>query len=66
MNLKHNFRLALAVAMAGLGVCTLAQPRIMNKAGAPDLQNEHWYSIRAVGEAEKKTIEVYIYGEIGY
>ncbi|MDP3848618.1 MAG: Clp protease ClpP [Pseudomonas sp.] len=66
MNLKHNFRLALAVAMAGLGVCTLAQPRIMNKAGAPDLQNEHWYSIRAVGEAEQKTIEVYIYGEIGY
>lgn len=66
MNLKHNFRLGLAVAMAGLGVCTLAQPRIMNKAGAPDLQNEHWYSIRAVGEAEQKTIEVYIYGEIGY
>jgi ATP-dependent protease ClpP protease subunit len=66
MTLKQNFRLALAVAMAGLGVCTLAQPRIMNKAGGPDLQNEHWYSIRAVGEAEQKTIEVYIYGEIGY
>src|SRR3990167_10799253 len=66
MNIKRTHRLALAVALAALGVSTLAQPRIMNKAGTPDLQAEHWYSIRAVGEAEQKTIEVYIYGEIGY
>ena len=66
MNSKRNHRLALAIALAALGVSTLAQPRIMNKVGSPDLQAEHWYSIRAVGEAEQKTIEVYIYGEIGY
>ncbi|HLA33007.1 MAG TPA: head maturation protease, ClpP-related [Pseudomonas sp.] len=66
MNIKRTHRLALAVALAALGVSTLAQPRIMNKAGSPDLQAEHWYSIRAVGEAEQKTIEVYLYGEIGY
>ncbi|HAF94039.1 MAG TPA: Clp protease ClpP [Pseudomonas sp.] len=57
----------LAAALAQLGICTLASPRIMNKAGAaPQLQTEHWYSIRAVGEAEQKIIEVYLYGEIGY
>lgn len=66
MNSKRTHRLGLAIALAALGVSTLAQPRIMNKAGSPDLQAEHWYSIRAVGEAEQKTIEVYIYGEIGY
>lgn len=66
MNSKRNHRLALAIALAALGVSTLAQPRIMNKAGSPDLQAEHWYSIRAVGEGDQQAIEVYIYGEIGY
>lgn len=57
----------MAAALAQLGICTLASPRIMNKAGAaPQLQAEHWYSIRAVGEAEQPVIEVYVYGEIGY
>lgn len=58
--------LALACAMAGMAACTIDHPRIMNKIGAPDLQAEHWYNIRAVGEAEQKTIEIYFYGEIGY
>lgn len=57
----------IAAALAQLGLCTLASPRIMNKAGAaPQLQAEHWYSIRAAGEAEQPVIEVYVYGEIGY
>lgn len=58
--------LALACVMAGMAACTIDHPRIMNKVGAPDLQAEHWYSIRAIGENEQKTIEVYVYGEIGY
>lgn len=58
--------LALACALAGMTACTLDQPRTFNKAGAPDLQAEHWYSIRAVGEDEQRTIEIYVYGEIGY
>ncbi len=58
--------LALVSAMAGMAACTIDHPRIMNKIGAPDLQAEHWYSIRAIGEAEQKTIEIYFYGEIGY
>lgn len=66
MNIKRTHRLALAVALAALGVSTLAQPRIMNKARAPDLRAENWYSIRAAGEAEQPAIEVWIYGEIGY
>lgn len=66
MNLKRNYQLHLAAALAGLCVSTLAAPRIMNKAGAPELQAEHWYSIRAVGEGEQKAIEIYVYGEIGY
>lgn len=58
---------SIMAALAQLGVCTLANPRIMNKAGAAtQLQAEHWYSIRAVGEAEQKAIEIYVYGEIGY
>lgn len=58
--------LALACAMSGMVACTIDQPRIMNKTGQPELQAEHWYSIRAVGDAEQKTIEIYVYGEIGY
>lgn len=58
--------LALACTMAGMAACTIDHPYIMNKVGAPDLQAEHWYSIRAVGEADQKTIEIYVYGEIGY
>ena len=40
--------------------------RIFNKAGDPPApQNKHWYSLKASGEAETRTIEVYVYGEIG-
>ncbi len=40
--------------------------RIFNKAGDPPLpQDKHWYSIKASGEAEARSIEVYVYGEIG-
>ncbi len=40
--------------------------RIFNKAGEPPApQNKHWYSLKASGEAEARSIEVYVYGEIG-
>ena len=40
--------------------------RIFNKAGdLPLPQNKHWYSLKASGEAEARSIEVYVYGEIG-
>ena len=40
--------------------------RIFNKAGDPPApQNKHWYSLKASGEAEARSIEVYVYGEIG-
>lgn len=49
---------------------TLADPRIQNKAqGAPDLQAEHWYSVKAPsaeGTGSAASIEIYIYGEIGF
>ena len=39
---------------------------IFNKAGDPPApQNKHWYSLKASGEAETRSIEVYVYGEIG-
>ena len=40
--------------------------RIFNKAGDPPVpQDKHWYSLKASGEAEARSIEVYVYGEIG-
>ena len=40
--------------------------RIFNKTGdSPAPQNKHWYSLKASGEAETRSIEVYVYGEIG-
>ncbi|OKA24544.1 head maturation protease, ClpP-related [Pseudomonas versuta] len=40
--------------------------RIFNKAGdLPAPQSKHWYSLKASGEAEARSIEVYVYGEIG-
>lgn len=42
--------------------------RIFNKAkNAPEVKDQHWYTISAAaeGEAETNVIEVYIYGEIG-
>ena len=40
--------------------------RIFNKAGDPPApQNKHWYSLKASGETEARSIEVYVYGEIG-
>ena len=40
--------------------------RIFNNAGDPPAtQNKHWYSLKASGEAETRSIEVYVYGEIG-
>ena len=40
--------------------------RIFNKADDPPApQNKHWYSLKASGEAETRSIEVYVYGEIG-
>jgi ATP-dependent protease ClpP protease subunit len=40
--------------------------RIFNRAGDQlPTENQHWYSLRASGEADQRTIEVYVYGEIG-
>ncbi|MFK7669867.1 head maturation protease, ClpP-related [Pseudomonas lundensis] len=40
--------------------------RIFNKAADPaPPQDKHWYSLKASGEAEARSIEVYVYGEIG-
>ena len=44
----------------------MSRLRIFNKAGDPPApQNKHWYSLKASGEAETRSIEVYVYGEIG-
>ncbi|MDH0894229.1 MULTISPECIES: head maturation protease, ClpP-related [unclassified Pseudomonas] len=66
--IKHkHLALALSIALAAPACAFTAEPRIFNKAGGtPDLQAEHWYSIRDLGEGESKTIEVFIYGEIGF
>jgi len=43
-----------------------AKPRVYNGAGElVSVQAKHWYHLQASGEAEQKTIEVYVYGEIG-
>ncbi|MGV8860176.1 MAG: head maturation protease, ClpP-related [Pseudomonas sp.] len=40
--------------------------RIFNKAkGQPQVQDQHWYSVKAVGDAGQRSIEIYVYGEIG-
>lgn len=40
--------------------------RIFNKVKTPaQVQDQHWYQIKAEAEAEQAAIEVYIYGEIG-
>ncbi|BCX67961.1 head maturation protease, ClpP-related [Pseudomonas izuensis] len=40
--------------------------RIFNKLeGQPSIQDKHWYNLKASGEADQRTIEVYVYGEIG-
>lgn len=64
MSKHRHHKLAIAMAMAALA----SSPwRVLNKAaGVPELQAEHWYSIRAEGEGQSKVIEVFIYGEIGF
>lgn len=66
--IKHkHLALALSIALAAPGFAFSQPPRIFNKAaGTPELQAEHWYSIRDMGEGDAKVIEVFIYGEIGY
>lgn len=66
--IKHkHLALALSIALAAPGFACSEPPRIFNKAGGvPELQAEHWYSIRNLGEGDAKVIEVFIYGEIGY
>ena len=44
-----------------------ALPRIYDKAGKRvSVQAKSWYALQASGEAEQRTIEVFVYGEIGY
>jgi len=43
-----------------------ARPRIYNKAGERvQVSDKSWYAMQANGEAEQRTIEVFVYGEIG-
>lgn len=43
-----------------------AAPIIYNLAGQKlTVQDKHWYHLLASGEAEQRTIEVFVYGEIG-
>lgn len=68
MNAIRKQWLGAALALALPGVCLGVRPRILNRGGAaPEVQAEHWYSIRAAGEdTAEKAIEIYLYGEIGY
>lgn len=44
----------------------LSPLQIFNKLeGQPPIKDQHWYSLQASGEAEQRTIEIYVYGEIG-
>jgi len=63
----RNHWLYAALGMVLQGACSVAMPRILNRPReAPQVQDEHWYSILAVGEGAEKPIEIWIYGEIGY
>ena len=43
-----------------------ARPRIFNKAGERvQVSDKSWYAMQANGDAEQRTIEVFVYGEIG-
>jgi ATP-dependent protease ClpP protease subunit len=43
-----------------------ARPRIYNKAGERvQVSDKSWYAMQANGESEQRTIEVFVYGEIG-
>ena len=43
------------------------QPRILNKGpGVAAPQDQHWYRIQAAGEGDQRSIEIEIYGDIGY
>lgn len=67
MKAIRNYWLAATLAVTLQGICTLARPRILNRASAaPEVQDQHWYSIRAAGEGPEKAVEIYLYGEIGY
>jgi len=44
----------------------LSPLQIFNKLESqPLIKDQHWYSLQASGEAEQRTIEIYVYGEIG-
>ncbi|WP_374979248.1 head maturation protease, ClpP-related [Pseudomonas solani] len=60
-----SYRLAVAMLLASLGLGAPMRPRIMNRAGQVEVQDQHWYSIKALGEGPKRTIEVFVFGEIG-
>lgn len=41
-------------------------PRIYDKAGKPvKVADKSWYTLQASGEAEQRSIEIFVYGEIG-
>ncbi len=43
-----------------------AIPRIYDKAGKPvKVADKSWYTLQASGEAEQRSIEIFVYGEIG-
>lgn len=43
-----------------------AKPRVFDKAGKQvKVADKSWYSLQASGEAEQRSIEIFVYGEIG-
>jgi len=42
------------------------KPRVYDKAGKPvKVADKSWYTLQASGEAEQRSIEIFVYGEIG-
>lgn len=65
MNALRNYWLGVCLALVMQGARSLPFPRILN-LGPQEEEREHWYSIRAIGQGAARTIEIMIYGEIGY
>lgn len=65
MNTLRNYWLGVCLTMVMQGARSLPFPRILN-LGPQEEEREHWYSIRAIGQGTARTIEIMIYGEIGY
>lgn len=65
MKALSNYWASLCLALVMQGGRALPFPRMQN-LGPQEEQQEHWYSVRAVGEGTERVIEAMVYGEIGY